>query len=246
MSGRVEGRGEVFGVRSERSIVEQIREKLEAHNNNRFQRMGSSSSVDYNSYPVNDKEGETGGEGLQDWGEIEIPPISNRLQRDSTKRVLVEAETKKESENNFPVLTADFNPSKGGKGRNEVDKLLKNENAGRSRGGKKILKRSSKIEIESPALQNYSDPTEHKIEGKHQNLIRDDKTINSPSRITKSKPILKRSDHFEISVDKNSILRSSSDVKKVLHKEMNIRGKLLNLPAYNDISFDASFKPVHR
>ena len=101
--------------------------------------MGSSSSVDYNSYPVIDKKGETGGEGLQDWAEIEIPQISNRLQRDSTKRVLVEAETKKESENNFPVLTPDFNPSKGGKGRNEVDELLKNENAGRSRGGKKLF-----------------------------------------------------------------------------------------------------------
>ena len=239
MDGRVEGRGEMIGVRSDRersamSMMEQIREKLEAHSNNRFQRMGSSSSVDYNSYPVNERKFESGREGMKDIG---ISQISNRqLQSDSTNRISVESEAKKQSENNQPVLTPDFNPSKEGKGKNEKDKLLKNDTAARSKSGKKILKRSSKIEIDTPTEKNYTDVIEHKIERQHQNFIRDGKKINSTGRITKTKPILKRSDHFEISVDKNSIL----------HKEMNIRGKLLNLPAYNDISFDASFKPVHR
>ena len=63
----------------------------------------------------------------------------------------------------------------------------------------------------------------------------------------RSKPILKRSENFEISVDKNSILRSSESVRKVLQKDLNLGGKMLHIPAYyNDISFDASFKPVHR
>ena len=69
---------------------------------------------------------------------------------------------------------------------------------------------------------------------------------NGNGALKKTKPILKRSEHFEVSVDKNALLRKSESVKKVLNKDSNIYGKLLQIETYNDISFDSSFKPVHR
>ena len=69
---------------------------------------------------------------------------------------------------------------------------------------------------------------------------------NGNGALKKTKPILKRSEHFEVSMDKNALLRKSESVKRVLNKDSNIYGKLLQIETYNDISFDSSFKPVHR
>ena len=154
---------------------------------------------------------------------------------------------------------------------------------------KKILKRSSKIEldpqVESPAL-NTTTTTKAKADAlptaeswskakadswskaeswskaRADSLDRDRNCSrphqdtrklksaavngNGNGALKKTKPILKRSEHFEVSVDKNALLRKSESVKRVLNKDSNICGKLLQIETYNDISFDSSFKPVHR
>ena len=119
---------------------------------------------------------------------------------------------------------------------------------------KKILKRSSKIELEAPLdLESTGKSSEVLNESKlglfnQENGIVKVCTSNATGNgsVKKTKPILKRSEHFEVSVDKNAVLRKSDSVKKVLHKDMNICGKLLQIQSYNEISFDSSFKPVHR
>ena len=158
------------------------------------------------------------------------------------RRILSREEDKKQTKHN--PTPPDLEPPQEGK--QEIDKLLKNnktatETSAKTR--KKILKRSSKIEIETPSdRSSYSFP-ESQIGGQH--IRADGKTKLNTGRMIRSKPILKRSENFEISVDKNSILRSSESVRKVLPKDLNLGGKLLHT-TYNDISFDASFKPVHR
>ena len=110
---------------------------------------------------------------------------------------------------------------------------------------KKILKRSSKVEIETPLDNTEANDVTKLSSDVNQE---DDKIkVTNNGTVKKTKPILKRSDHFEISVDKNSVLRKSESVKKVLHKDanLNLKGKLLQIQPFNDISFDNSFKPVH-
>ena len=59
--------------------------------------------------------------------------------------------------------------------------------------------------------------------------------------------LLKREDNFEISVDKNALLRREKNIeKKVLLREKNIEKKLLQREEVNDISFDVNFRPLHR
>ena len=127
---------------------------------------------------------------------------------------------------------------------------------------KKILKRSSKIELE-PQMDcldiNSTNDFPREREPKVQESSLANQGDGSCSKVAsmvpaaqngsvkkKTKPILKRSEHFEIPVDKNALLRKSESVKKVLNKDLNICGKLLQIQTYNDISFDSSFKPVHR
>lgn len=127
---------------------------------------------------------------------------------------------------------------------------------------KKILKRSSKIELE-PQMDSLdiNSGNDFQREPKVQESILANQGDGSCSKVAslgsgiaaqngsvkkKTKPILKRSEHFEISVDKNALLRQSESVKKVLNQDLNICGKLLQIQTYNDISFDSSFKPVHR
>ena len=127
---------------------------------------------------------------------------------------------------------------------------------------KKILKRSSKIELE-PQMDclDINSTNDFQREPKVQELSLANQGDGSCSKVAssgpvngapngsvkkKTKPILKRSEHFEIPVDKNALLRKSESVKKVLNKDLNIYGKLLQINTYNDISFDSSFKPVHR
>ena len=148
---------------------------------------------------------------------------------------------------------------------------------------KKILKRSSKIELdpqlESPALntttttrakadalptaESWSKAKAESWSKARADSLDRDRNCSRPHQDTrklksaavngngngalkKTKPILKRSEHFEVSVDKNALLRKSESVKRVLNKDSNICGKLLQIETYNDISFDSSFKPVHR
>lgn len=127
---------------------------------------------------------------------------------------------------------------------------------------KKILKRSSKIELEPQMdcldinsandFQSESKVQENTLpnqgDGICSNVASSSLGISAQNGSVrkKTKPILKRSEHFEISVDKNTLLRKSESVKKVLNKDVNIYGKLLHIQNYNDISFDSSFKPVHR
>ena len=170
------------------------------------------------------------------------PVRSNKQHPFQPRGILSREEDKKQTKHN--PTPPDLNPSQEGK--QEIDKLLKNNKAatgtGTAKSRNKILKSSSKIEIETPSDRSSTNFPESQTGGQHQNIRGEGKRI-----ITRSKPILKRSDNFEISVDKNSILRSSESVRKVLQKDLNLGGKLLhNIPAYNDISFDASFKPVHR
>ena len=127
---------------------------------------------------------------------------------------------------------------------------------------KKILKRSSKIELEpqmdsldinsgndfqrepkvqESSLANQDDGSCSKVASLGPGIAAQNGSVKK-----KTKPILKRSEHFEISVDKNALLRQSESVKKVLNQDLNICGKLLQIQTYNDISFDSSFKPVHR
>ena len=127
---------------------------------------------------------------------------------------------------------------------------------------KKILKRSSKIELE-PQMDSLdiNSGNDFQREPKVQESSLSNQDDGSCSKVAslgpgiaaqngsvkkKTKPILKRSEHFEISVDKNALLRQSESVKKVLNQDLNICGKLLQIQTYNDISFDSSFKPVHR
>ena len=172
--------------------------------------------------------------------DLNQPVRSNKQHSFQPRSILSREEDKKQTKHN--PTPPDLNRSQ--EGNQEIDKLLKNnktttETVGKTR--KKILKRCSKIEIETPSDRSSTNFPESQTGGQHQNIRGEGKRI-----ITRSKPILKRSDNFEISVDKNSILRSSESVRKVLQKDLNIGGKLLHIPAYQEISFDASFKPVHR
>ena len=176
------------------------------------------------------------------------PVRSNKQHLFQPRSILSREEDKKQTKHN--PTPPDLNPSQEEK--QEIDKLLKNNRTeaterGTGRTRKHFLKRSSKIEIETSSDRSSHNFPESHTGSQHQNIRADGKTKHNTGRMIRSKPILKRSDNFEISVDKNSILRSSESVRKVLQKDLNLGGKLLhNIPAYNDISFDASFQPVHR
>ena len=257
------------------SLVEEIRKKLEVEQKSAWNRGGggvvrgssfeipADSWYNYNylggttCYPVTDInpprhcEQERNEHFENNVGKFEDrnqPVRSNKQHQFLPRSILSREEDKKQTKHN--PTPPDLNPSQEEK--QEIDKLLKNNRTeatetGTGRTRKNLLKRSSKIEIETPSDRSSNNFPESHTGGQHQNIRADGKTKRNTGRMIRSKPILKRSENFEISVDKNSILRSSESVRKVLHKDLNLGGKLLhNIPAYNDISFDASFKPVHR
>ena len=122
------------------------------------------------------------------------------------------------------------------------------KNISRAPARKKILKRSSKIDVE-PQFEAASSNSKTDLQSNGILNPENENSVSSTNKngtVRKTKPILKRSEHFEISVDKNSLLRKSESVKKVLNKDLNLYGKLLQIQSYNDISFDSNFKPVHR
>ena len=122
------------------------------------------------------------------------------------------------------------------------------KNISRAHARKKILKRSSKIDVE-PQFEASSSNSKTDLQSNGILNQENENSVSSTNKngtVRKTKPILKRSEHFEISVDKNSLLRKSESVKKVLNKDLNLYGKLLQIQSYNDISFDSNFEPVHR
>lgn len=237
------------------SLAEQIRRKLESHKKRELRGQTGLSFDNVNlsaDCPVNEINCEVEDQKQKDFEfdlrkSPDIRKSNQQLQKNFTKRISLE-EDKKQSKNDLPVMALDFHLPEEEIGKKEIEKLLKNNpaTASTTKSRKKILKRSSKIEIETSNEKISSNLVEARNESKQQNLTREDTAKNSAGKMTKTKPILKRSDHFEMSVDKNSVLRSSENMKKVLPKDLNLRGKLLNIPAYNDISFDANFRPVHR
>ena len=264
-SGRTEIRNQDCSASSSAfsfSFVEEIRRKLELEQksawNSEDPARGSScdnpadSCCNYNlvsgtnSYPVSEQErNEHLENNVNKFEDLSKPVRSNKQQHLFQPRSILSREEDKKQTKHNPT-PPDLDPSQEEK--QEIDKLLKNnktamESAAKTR--KKILRRSSKIEVETPPDRSSYNCPEPQSNSQHQNIRADGKTKLNTGRMIRSKPILKRSDNFEISVDKNSILRSSESVRKVLHKDLSLGGKLLHT-AYNDISFDSSFRPVHR
>lgn len=216
------------------NLAEEIREKLESHSktmkNKRMLKRGESFDISgdsvspLNSIHVNTKSGSF---ALEDPWERRRPEISKIQQQRSSSR----EDCKKTSSRRKEREKETTMKQPGEKHKKETNR-------------KKILKRSSKVEIETP-VENVETNFEKRLSSNISNQEVDKSKVMTNNSVRKTKPILKRSENFEVSMDKNSILRKSDSVKKVLHKDANLKGKLLQLQPFNDISFDSSFKPVH-
>ena len=109
--------------------------------------------------------------------ELNRPVRSNKQQPFEPRGILSREEDKKQTKHN--PTPSDLNPSQ--EGRQEMDKLLKNnktttETVSVTKNRKKILKRSSKIEIETPSDRTSLNFDESQTGCQHQKIRGDGKT----------------------------------------------------------------------